>query len=492
MRIGVPIVVFVSGAVVMILELAASRIIAPHLGTSVIVWTSLIGVILAALSFGNWVGGRIADRWPQPRVLALLLLIAAALIAFSAHFQSFLSVISAQMDLQAGAVIGVLIIFGPATIALGTIAPFGVKLSLLDIARTGRAVGNLYALSNTGSIVGTFLGGFILISYVGSTKIVLGLSLALVLLAILVMLVARVRLTVAMSAATAAVALAAAYPAAPLFIGAAKQIVADVDTRYNRTWIYDQKVDEFTVRVMSNSVSGSQSAMLLEHPGHLIVPYIRMYDVYEAFAPKARSALMIGGSAYTYPRHFIGKSDENRMTVAEIDSGVTQLAREYFGLTDHPRLAIVHEDGRTHLNRANPVYDVIFIDAFSSHHTIPFHLTTIEAVQRIARNLAPAGVVLVNIIASFEGDSSAFLAAQFATYQRVFPHVKLYKVEPGFEDSKEQNVMLIAAFEPLEVPATSRHVDALASRQWQGALAQLPPLTDDFAPIERYTRLVAN
>ena len=72
-------VVFVSGAVVMILELVASRLLAPYVGTSLVVWTSLIGVILGSLSLGYWWGGRLADRRPEPRMLSLILLAAAVL-----------------------------------------------------------------------------------------------------------------------------------------------------------------------------------------------------------------------------------------------------------------------------------------------------------------------------------------------------------------------------------------------------------------------------
>ena len=57
--------VFLCGAMVMIYEIVGSRVVAPHFGTSIFVWTSLIGVILASLSIGYWVGGRIADRKPS-------------------------------------------------------------------------------------------------------------------------------------------------------------------------------------------------------------------------------------------------------------------------------------------------------------------------------------------------------------------------------------------------------------------------------------------
>jgi membrane protein implicated in regulation of membrane protease activity len=50
-------IVFVSGAVLMGLEIAGSRVLAPHFGSSIFVWGSLISVVMAALSAGYYWGG---------------------------------------------------------------------------------------------------------------------------------------------------------------------------------------------------------------------------------------------------------------------------------------------------------------------------------------------------------------------------------------------------------------------------------------------------
>src|SRR5215203_266420 len=124
-------VVFVCGAVVMIFEITGSRVLAPYIGTSTYIWTSLIGVILGALSLGYWLGGRMADRVPKAEVLAALIL------------------------------------FAPAGIALGFVTPYAVKLRMGSLGEAGRTVGRLYALSTVGSIAGTFLAGFVFIPFLG-------------------------------------------------------------------------------------------------------------------------------------------------------------------------------------------------------------------------------------------------------------------------------------------------------------------------------------
>ncbi len=72
-------IVFISSACMMILELVAGRIVAPYVGVSLYTWTSVIGVVLAGMSLGNYLGGRLADRWGSFRLLGILFLLAGLL-----------------------------------------------------------------------------------------------------------------------------------------------------------------------------------------------------------------------------------------------------------------------------------------------------------------------------------------------------------------------------------------------------------------------------
>jgi predicted membrane-bound spermidine synthase len=486
MRTVLSVVAFGSGAVVMTMELAASRIIAPYLGTSVIIWTSLIGVILAALSIGYAVGGRIADRYPRPATLITILLLAAASVATASLFQWILRPLSEFTDLASAAVIGVFLLFGPATFFLGMVTPIAVKLLLHDLEKTGKTVGNLYAISNTGSIVGTFLGGFFLISFFGSSRILAMLALTLLALALLTAVASRVRPSVSLSALAAVMLTGGVLAPGQLVLPTDGTLVADIDTTYSRNWVYDIERDGRTVRILSNVAGGVQSGIYLDNPAEPVFEYIRMYDIFAAFAPDAKRGLMLGGSVYTYPRHFLAGDEERTMTTVEIDPGITEIARTYFQLEDHPRHMIVHDDARIFLNSAEGQYDALFVDTFLDELSIPHHLATVEAVRGMERLLAEGGVVLVNIVTRL--DDTHFLAAEYATYNEVFPHVKLYRVQAA-GDAVAQNIMLVASREPLEIDTLSPYA-ALAPLFAEAELeppAPLPPLTDEFAPVERYT-----
>src|SRR4030042_2038573 len=182
------IVVFVSGASVMILEITGSRVLAPYLGTSIFVWTSLIGIVLGSLSLGYWWGGKLADKKPSYKIFSLIIFVAASMIGMIAFVKLFVLVFLQLVisDIPTRAVISTLILFAPANVVLGMVSPYAVKLKIKSITKAGTTVGNLYAVSTIGSIAGTFLAGFLLISYLGNTKILLFLSIVLVLTSIVV------------------------------------------------------------------------------------------------------------------------------------------------------------------------------------------------------------------------------------------------------------------------------------------------------------------
>ena len=56
------ITVFIAGGLGMIVELVASRILSPYLGSSNIIWTCIIGMMLAFMSLGYFIGGIVSDK----------------------------------------------------------------------------------------------------------------------------------------------------------------------------------------------------------------------------------------------------------------------------------------------------------------------------------------------------------------------------------------------------------------------------------------------
>ncbi|MHC1699451.1 MAG: fused MFS/spermidine synthase [Humidesulfovibrio sp.] len=501
--------VFLCGAVVMVLELTGSRVLAPFLGTSIVVWTSLIGVVLGALSLGYWWGGRLADRRPEPQLLSRLILLAAVATLLMAGLKGLLlpylqnkaawGVSELPLPMAGATLLATLVLFGPASLLLGMVSPFAVRLRMESAASSGRTAGNLYALSTLGSIVGTFAAGFWLTSALGTTNIVLCMAGVLVVASACVHR-GDMRLRIAAGALIALAAGALGLQDAQL---QSKAGLFDIDTGYQRVLVFNS-LDEHSgelMRVLTTGPEGMQSAMYPADPQALAVPYTRFYRLAAHFRPGFREALMLGGGGYSFPKYVRSQPVEFgpdvRLDVVEIDPGITDIARRMFHLEDAPGLSIHHDDARRFLNRARsarrggPAYEVALVDVFTSHLAVPFHLATRETVQALFDVLDRDGVVLVNCISAAEGPRSRFYRALLATYRSVFPRVESFLVGNPADPAAFQNIMLVAFKSPQAPALESPRPDLAAMLATRHVPApprpgDPPVLTDDFAPVDHY------
>jgi spermidine synthase len=485
------IIVFICGAAVMVLELVGSRVLAPYVGTSIIVWASLIGVILGSLSLGYWWGGAMADRQPTFKRLSLIILLSAIYILLVGLCKDpVLSLIQRNIhDIRFSSLIATVLLFAPPGILLGIVSPYAVKLRMNNLSTSGRDVGNLYAISTVGSIVGTFSAGFVLLVYLGNTNILYFISLTLIIASVVGYSTDRTRSIV--SAIVFVFALCSIIAVSQIHRAQAAAGYRDVDTLYQRIIVY-QGTDSVTsrpIREMRTDFFSVQSAMFSDRDDDLVVAYTKRYRLVDFFVPQVAKALMIGGGAYSYPKDFLQKFPEAQMDVVEIDPMVTRLAREHFNLPDNPRLHIFHEDGRVYLNNTDTKYDAIFIDAFKSFYSIPYQLSTRESVQQQFRLLNDDGAVLVNIASAIDGDKGIFLRAEYATYRSIFPVVYLFQVSEHETGTNLQNVMLVAMKKesPGELSSADAELNGYLSQQWTHRVAaDVPVLNDERAPVDYY------
>ncbi len=480
----------------MIFEIIGSRIVSPFIGTSTYVWTSLIGVILGCLSVGYWLGGRIADRRPDARVLGSVIFLAGGLISLTILIKEvFLSSIAgAAIGLELKAVIASLVLFGPASVCLGIVTPFAVRLKMTSLDQTGRTVGRLYALSTVGSIVGTFAAGFLMIPFVGSVRtlyIIAGLLMA------LAFLVAPLAFSARNIAALILLLLGIAASEAYIHFLRVNNGVYDFDTEYSRVQVLTSR-DRVTgnpIRAIATDPYFIQSAAFLDSD-ELVLEYTKFYHLIRHFRPDHENTLIIGGAGYSYPKKYLKTYPQARLDVVEIDPQMTDIARRFFGLDDDPRMTIFHEDARMYINRAESgQYDAVLMDAFGSLFSVPHHLTTIEAVRELGRILKDDGVVIFNLGSAITGPGSGFLQAELRTYKEVFPQVHLFKVRPDYTEEGLQNIMIVASKNPAPALFTSddSQIAGLLARRYTADVPLTKNiLTDDLAPVEYYNSIAQN
>lgn len=483
-------VIFTSGALVMIYEIIGSRLLAPHIGTSTYIWTSLIGVILGSLSLGYWLGGKLADRKPSLQFLAGVTFLAGGILSLTILFQNIVLEIIAQIPfrLELKAILAALILFAPASVLFGFVTPYAVRLKMSSVDTSGKTVGRLYALSTVGSIFGTFLAGFVLLPFVGSVR---SLYLVTGILFALSLLIAPFKTSLtnifAVILFPSAIFLSEIYGYS-LF---RSYEMRDFDTQYNRLRIYRAEEDSSKkpMRVLATDPLSAQSAMFLDDD-ELALNYTKYYHLLRHFNPNFEKTLIIGGAAYSFPKNYLKTYPNKKIDVVEIDPKMTELAREFFRLEDNPNLRIFHEDGRVFLNQNQTKYDVILIDAFTSLYSVPFQLTTVEAVEEISRSLNENGIVIVNLISAFEGDGAKFLQSEVKTYKNYFPNIYLFKPNKKAENLAQNAILVATKSNNFTLESVDEKISILLKNRYEKDLnLDLPILTDDLAPVEYYNSL---
>ncbi len=477
----------------MIYEITGSRLLAPHLGTSTYIWTSLIGVILGSLSIGYWLGGRLADRKPEAKTLSLILLLAALLMAFTIFAKDFMLKVIASLSvyLEIKALIAAVVLFAPISVLLGIVPPFIVRLRITALENSGKIVGRLYALSTLGSIGGTFAAGFLLIPYLGSTRILYLIAGVLLILSFLLMSLTSWRKTKA--AVLFILTLAIAFTELKIYGLRTITEFYDFDTEYNRIQIsrgFDTR-NGAAIRLLQTDPYSVQSAMYLEGDD-LVLDFTKYYHLLRHYKPDFKNTLMIGGGGYSFPKEYLRVYPEAKIEVVEIDPGMTNLAQRFFRLTENSNLKITHEDGRVFLNQAQTgKADIILLDAFNSLSSIPFQLTTLEAIREMNRVLSDDGVVILNLVSALEGENSKFFAAEYNTFSKVFPQVHVYKIKAEMPDNVIQNIILVAA-KSENTPGRADSVDPAIKEMLKNlyVIKNFPlesqVLTDDWAPVDYY------
>lgn len=479
----------------MILELAGSRLVAPYFGTSLIVWTALIGIIMTSLCLGNWLGGSIADKRPEAKLLGRILMFCAVIIAVTAFYSNWIlnELQNLRLNLYVSSVYASLSIFAPSSLLLGMVSPFVARLAMQDVKSSGAVVGRLSALNSAGSILGTFMGGFVLISLFPSAVILMLVASIVALLSVLVYTGAwRKIISCIVFFAVIGGAFYADRNGLPF-----SPVLEQIDTAYNHISLAESidRRNGRRVRIMITDPDAAQSLMYLDNPSELVSDYTKFYDLAFRYKPDIKRVLMLGGGGYSVPKHVLSEYDGVSIDVVELDPGITETARKYFHLEDDERLTIYHEDARTFLNRAvydkAEPYDAIFMDTFNSATVIPFQLATAEAGSRLRSLLKPDGVLIVNIIASVYGTKSGVFHGIYKAFGQSFSAMMIFPAnapEPKYAYAL-QNIMLVAGDFVPNAPVPGDKYEKLLKHQWLEPFVPdnaVPAFTDAFAPVERY------
>lgn len=482
------VVVFGASACGLIIEIVAGRILAPTIGVSLYTWTTIIGVVLAGISLGSYLGGLVADRFPSPVTLGLILLAAVVSSLTVLPLIEWVPTIFGSMPAMARIIFLTTALFFLPSLILGMVTPVVIKLRLKDLTSAGNVIGRFYAVSTAGSIFGTFITGFVLIQWIGVRSTIL-----LVALLLLFMALAFGELWRAKRASAVAMA---------LFLGIGGLGFADgaltSDCLRESNYYCIRVTDTITERgyeakalhldkLIHNYVSPDDPSILLDSYNLI---FGELADIKAQRDPSLRM-FFIGGGGYTLPRYIEQRHPQSILEVAEIDPEVTRVAFDYLGLRRDTRIVTFNQDARVLMPELpKNQYDLVIGDAFNDI-SVPYHLTTLEFNQQVRELLTDDGIYAVNVVDQLY--SGQFLAAFVRTLERTFPYVYLIRDDPDWSDDTRSTYVVVGALQPLSLDDATTRLDDGQRVSYMMPEARLRSwldsrdaslLTDDFAPVD--------
>lgn len=486
---------FLSGAIVMAMEILGSRLLAPVFGNSLFVWGALIGVILAAMSSGYAFGGWASDRYPGGRVLAGLFLLSGVwTLALAGMSQSVLTTVASWVeDPRGGPCLAAAILLAPPAFGLSGVLPALLRLAVHDMGHVGRSTGRMIAVSTVGSLIGTWGTAFFLLSWIGTQALLIGLGVAQVLLGLLWAFAdarpSRLSLA-AMGVMVAGAGWLATHPLARLATP-----VYQEETPYQQLRVRDD--DLFRYLILDRTF---HAVMWKADPLQLYLPYSQAMMMAFAWAPEASRGLILGHGGGSLAKWLGTAWPELELDTVEVDPSVARVAQDYFGYVPPANHHVYVKDARAFLQARSTQYDVIWIDAFA-RHMIPFHLTTQEFYAEVRRHLAPNGILAVNLASSGEGGDLVRERAVVATLRTTFPVLETFSVKGPWKSTQghSRNLIFMAGApverQPLdeirrrgEQLIAARRMPIEAQELWGTRREQPWPagavLTDDFAPYD--------
>ncbi len=483
-------VAVISGMVIMAVEMAASRLLAPYFGTSIFVWTNVIGLVMLALSLGYYFGGKLSDKYHsktqlmQIILLASLLIIIIPLLVRPVADLTTIDIFKANVSsiiILVGSFFSTLLLFVLPILLLGMVSPYIIKLLSITNENIGNISGSVFAFSTIGSIIGTFISTIVLIPTIGTKRTIIASALTLMLLSIIGLLKKNKKYLLIFLIF---------FPVLFLNIYSIKSnanAVYETESAYQYIQVIEQ-IDG-TRHLLYNEGIGINSVY---NPNNNISRYY--YDYYnllpEMLEKKELDILIIGFAGGTIANQMKYFCEDKIINIdgVEIDNEVIDISKKYFDTNDKG-FNIYNEEGRMFLKQAEKKYDLIIIDAYNNQLQIPFHLTTEEFFKLIEEKLHEKGMVAINVNAESEKSELLLAIANSIAYN--FSNIMITPINFSF------NYMIVGRNEKINFDNISNRdirkelINTLKNTKDKSYNFKYEKnalkLTDDKAPIEYLT-----
>lgn len=490
------VLVFFTGAAVLAIETLAFRVVSPFFGNTIFSFSSIITVVLGALSVGYVRGGILADRNANYATFFNIIFWSgiSVLLAFAFSDIILSGVFAVLPSLVGGPLLSAILLFFVPAFFLGMLSPYAIALLFQENTQQGigHITGKVFAWSTMGSIAGSLLTGFVLVSFVGIRVSAIAIAVSLIVLGLVgyglckstptkkVLLKLVVAVFVGVFAFCAVI-----YQSDTLVDG---ELLFEHDGRYEKISVYNTMLYNQPTTLLL--LDRTYSSAINTNTGALVFPYTTYYELFKLFVPEPDATLVLGGGSATVAK-VLHDTSSATVDVVDIEPLLPKVAQKYFVVPHSDRINYTITDARMFLRTAETTYDFIFSDVYTSLHSVPVHVTTKEYYTLMSERLSDQGIAMFNIIGSLAPTEGSFLFSTYKTLTSVFPQVDVFAVQ-STTSYYPQNFIVVARKTASEKsmrelvsqhPAFADRADALVDMSKYPSTNQLV-YSDELAPVE--------
>lgn len=487
----IPAFTFVSGSSVMIVEITASRLLAPLYGNTLFTWSALIGVLLLALAIGYFLGGWIIDKKSSLTTLLITGIIGGVSVLTIIPIFNWLESWFLTLSIKEGPIISSVVLFALPSLLLGMITPMGIKLLSAVFNKVGISAGTISMVSTIGSVLGTFLAGYLLIPFININYLFV-ITGVFILLPSLIGLIFVGEYNITISVIVILGFILRLISTLPKNLP--QEVLYEKYNFYHRIRVEQKKIGNSEVRILK--LDTTYEGAIYKDTLEPFFEYTKYYKLYKIFVPELKTALFIGGGGYAMPIALEKELPQTRISVVELDPEVEEVGRIFFGLNNFKDIKTVVADGRRYLYSSQEKFDLIFSDAYSGPRAIPPHLITKEFFELVSQRLTPQGVFMLNLISPVAGKNSLLFSSVVKTLKTVFREVFVFKVDPTIPQQLPQNLIIVSLLQKIDplvfeerLKGVSEDVRAqfltmIDLDKYKEELAQGKIFTDRYNPVE--------
>lgn len=459
----------VNGAAIMVLEILGTRIIAPYYGTTLYVWTALIVITLLALALGYYFGGRLADRKPNWKIFYSLFFIVCILFLLIPLVDTFFLELTSNLGIMWGPLVTALLLFFLPLVVMGMVAPIAVRLRTKAVEQVGRTVGNLYAISTAGSIVGALAVAYCLIPNFKISVILFGSAGVLFLVSVIWFIFNKKGAIATISVLLVGVLLVIIQPTEKAEANILEQ---------QKSFYANITVEILSTDLICLTVNSIPQSCFNPDADELGFPYTKLMVRGLEQIEDPQKVLVIGDGGGLISREILKNYPDIMIDAVDIDEKIFELGKKYLYFEDSPHINKIVADGRNFLRNSGGDYDAIFIDAFNGSTPV-LHLYVKEMFELAKEKMAPDGVLALNIFGFNRGEGSEVLTSIYKTLGSVFDDVYVSPI--GDANDEERDFYSYVPF------ASARKLDRIGRVFEPEVTASTSIITDDYNPLEYFS-----